>query len=481
MDLADLFDLEARLASDHGKPEAALRARDRAVASKLDVNADRADLLAAWVRALRPEDEASPGERVAQARAWLTRILACLGLLAGAGAAFAAMSFDGRHPVNVARFVFVLVLPQLALLALTLTLLSLRRARARRPLLAGLWRRLAHTGVGGERTAELTALFARIDARRGLSVDVQRAVLLGTSQTFGVAFNVGALAACVSLVAFTDLHFGWSSTLLRWDGAMARMVHVLATPWRFAWPEASPTLEIVRATRFDASGVLVDRSLAGLWWPFLVASLVTYGLLPRVVTAVGAKLLERRALARVPLDTPDVDAALHRLRGHRLTAEGPAPVGPLPVARPVTLAEDALDARRWVAIAWRDFPAKEATLAPSVERALAGALGPVFAMGGGPDQTRKTLESLPDALREGDGVLVLCEAFEPPDRGLRTTLEKLRAVLGARRRLVVGMVERVREDGALAPASQGTIALWTRTLDALGDPYLKLAPLGGEA
>ena len=36
MDLADLFDLEARLASDHGKPEATLRARDRAVASKLD-------------------------------------------------------------------------------------------------------------------------------------------------------------------------------------------------------------------------------------------------------------------------------------------------------------------------------------------------------------------------------------------------------------------------------------------------------------
>lgn len=488
MNLTELFDLEARLASDRERDDAELRARDREAFAKLAPAPEaREPLVHAWVRALLPKDRESIGERIRSALTSLTTVLVLIGLVLGGLAAAAALYYDGHAPVNVARFVMVLILPQLALVLLTVILLAAQRSSApSRGLVPAairtLWRKIARSGLTTTESADaLAALFGHIDARRSLSLAVQRHAIIGLAQVFAIAFNVGALACCLAMVAFTDLQFGWSSTLVRWDSAMAGLVHTLSLPWAALWPEASPSSALVEATRFYRGGRMLEPEVSGRWWPFLVAALAVYGLFPRLLLGLFSLVSLRRALARVPLDTPDIDAALIRMRGHAVSVSGPAPVGPLPTARPITLAEDALAAQRWIAIAWRDFPLQEDALRSAIARALEGTLGPTFEMGGGPDQTRTTLDALPRTLRDGDGVVLLCEAFEPPDRGLRSALAKLREVVGEKRRLVVMMVDRVEASGRFAPASRETIVLWRRTLDALADPYLGLAPLGATA
>jgi hypothetical protein len=53
-----------------------------------------------------------------------------------------------------------------------------------------------------------------------------------SAQTFGVAFNVGALAAALYLVTFSDLAFSWSTTLSADIERGHRITSWLSAPWK---------------------------------------------------------------------------------------------------------------------------------------------------------------------------------------------------------------------------------------------------------
>src|SRR5690606_41608770 len=122
---------------------------------------------------------------------------------------------------------------------------------------------------------------------------VQKWALLRWSQTFALWFQLTALAVSLVLVVFTDLAFGWSTTLTTGDPLLdARRVHrataVVAAPWRWIIPDAQPSLELIEESRYfrAASGAVSAREAARLggWWRFVVLTIVVYGVLPRVIT-----------------------------------------------------------------------------------------------------------------------------------------------------------------------------------------------------
>ncbi|MEX1057527.1 MAG: DUF2868 domain-containing protein [Natronospirillum sp.] len=85
---------------------------------------------------------------------------------------------------------------------------------------------------------------------------------------------------------FTDLAFGWSSTLITEPAPVTRLVNVLAWPWHTFWPTAAPSAEIVTATQFMRIDPMTGNTgMAVAWWPFLLASLLVYNLLPRALLA----------------------------------------------------------------------------------------------------------------------------------------------------------------------------------------------------
>jgi hypothetical protein len=96
---------------------------------------------------------------------------------------------------------------------------------------------------------DVEVVIGRFTAHGRLYGQVERGQLLLWSQVMGTAFGVGALVATLAFVVFTDLAFGWSTTLDVSASAVHGWARVLAAPWASIWPAANPSLELVEATR----------------------------------------------------------------------------------------------------------------------------------------------------------------------------------------------------------------------------------------
>lgn len=114
----------------------------------------------------------------------------------------------------------------------------------------------------------------------------QRWQMLYYLQLLWLVAGVGLLLGFSTLLLFSDLAFGWSSTLLDNEMPPVALFEWLSAPWSGLWPAAVPDTALLEATRYvriaPTSGG-VER--AGDWWPFLMASLIFYNLAPRLLLA----------------------------------------------------------------------------------------------------------------------------------------------------------------------------------------------------
>ena len=507
MTLADLIDLEAQLSRDRDGDPDALAARDRALLAESPARAGegRGALLARWLDALRAREPRAlhPGRAVGGALSGVRAGLAIGGLLLGWGAGTALAAYAGGHPVNVWDLLLAFVGVQVALLVLLLASFVVPLAAFGAPLvglvrgaIGALYVRLAArlAGGGAARGEEWQALWHRVRSRRSLYHAVEPWLLLSLTQAFGVAFNVGVLAAVLRLVVFTDVAFGWSTTLLELDApSFHALARGLALPWRALWPEAVPSEALVEATRYSrleaayvaaGAGRSAHPELVGGWWRFLVAALLVYGLLPRALLLAAARLRVARLLARLPHDDAEVTRVVARLSGPHVEtraplpeAAGAAPGGALPAtaAAPAPGAPCAL-------LLWRDVPGG-APLEASVSRALGRPVLRTGSAGGGRDHAEPDPAALAALADGADPVVVVAEAFEAPDKAARRFLSQLRAALGPRRLVLVLLVGAAaggpERGGARSsrPPRDADVRVWRDVLAALEDPYLTVEPL----
>lgn len=140
---------------------------------------------------------------------------------------------------------------------------------------------------------------------------IQRWQMLWLLQLFWLWVGLGMLFGFAALLLLTDLSFGWSSTLMEGSQAPRVWLQAIAYPWSGFWPAAVPNAELLEATRYwriDPQATGVDR--AGDWWPFLMASLLCYNLLPRALLAgiaAGRCRQLRRARPGPQMLGPDPD------------------------------------------------------------------------------------------------------------------------------------------------------------------------------
>src|SRR4030095_7188610 len=75
-------------------------------------------------------------------------------------------------------------------------------------------------------------------------------------QGFGIAWNVGVIAALLLRMVFTDIAFGWESTWVKSPEVPHALVRDFPLPWTWFLPEACPTLDQMNQTWFRyASGI----------------------------------------------------------------------------------------------------------------------------------------------------------------------------------------------------------------------------------
>jgi hypothetical protein len=312
----DAIDIPLWLEADRLTPHAERSRRDRDIGLKLE-SRDSLQRVRGWWRAVAPGEQGA-GARLDRIRAAITAIVAIVGAALGASVALAAFQYDGSQPVNVVRLIALLVIiPALFLLA------SLLFLPGRVPLLRGLQDLIAPLNVGAlalavfrRLTRASPELASAFDWRAGRSGSARLAKwqLMRWSQVAAVGFNVAALVTAALLVTFTDLAFRWSTTLDADPEVVTRIVHAIAWPWHAFVPSAVPSAELIAESQYFRldSELASGRALAA-WWPFTLLTIVTYGLLPRLVMLVVAGTRLRAAERALLLDDARVTALLDRM------------------------------------------------------------------------------------------------------------------------------------------------------------------------
>jgi hypothetical protein len=106
---------------------------------------------------------------------------------------------------------------------------------------------------------------------------------------------------------------------------------VIAAPWRTIAPAAVPDAALIEGSRFfrleDAMTVPRRPEAFTPWWPFIVCSLVTYGVLPRLILWTIATVKLRSATRALLLEDARVAALLDPGPGTRRGSRGIARCG----------------------------------------------------------------------------------------------------------------------------------------------------------
>lgn len=457
------------LEQDRGLRLSQRRERDRDIGRQLGGDGSTltdTETVLGWWRVIQAQQagtlDISTGQRVATVRRWLSLALVLAGLLVGGSVCSVALAYDGSHPVNLLAFIGVMVGLPVLLLLLTLVTMAWRMRRLvitsdkvvhgapaglhLNSWLLGLWERLSGSlwQVG----------FGQSNARGRFAY--WQVMLF--SQLFSVGFFAGALVMFAVLVAVTDLAFGWSTTLQLDAALVHRWFMALAAPWSGLWVEALPDLALVEASRFyRLEGGIVDVSALrlGQWWPFVLMSLLVWGLLPRLGMLGVCRwrvAIATRALLR---EHSEVTALLDRMNTPAIALGEDVHTEPLqaqPRGDVVTLRN--LDDAQ--VVVWNN----------ALEVAQAQAhLGSLLS----DRELQNVIASLPAQVPR---VLVMVKAWEPPMLEVLDMLQLLRRHLGTSSSILVTPIG-LPEQG-FDPAADD-VQVWSAAVAKLRDPGIYVA------
>ena len=469
--LGTAIDIQRWLREDQALPVEARHERDRAIALRVTANPDALTTAArneqrqavlAWWQALAVAGHPTIDRGVGL----VSMALGAIGFVLGLAAAGGALTYSGAHPVNLVSLLALLIgLPGLFLLG-TLLLLP--------PRLPGFgWLRglLASVNVGHWATLWLNRLLPEpllgwLPQETSRARPVSKWLMLRAAQCFAIGFFLGALLALLWLVVFSDLAFGWSTTLQADPAQVAAWFQGAALPWAQWLPAAYPSTELVQQSRFfrGAADALPVQNL-GAWWPFVLMCLLVYGLLPRVLLYVVSRWRYAHSVSDFLIQDPEVQRLLRRMgsawvaRGANTPDDSHVPPD-VPQAAAVQLPQGSIR----VAV-WNDA-LSEAEVTPwcarhGVQAASAVRLGSALSLAQEQDLTTPLA---------GSHVLVLTKAWEPPLLELHDMLQRLATTLGEGGRVFVQPV-----GVAGAPAAASDLDVWRQSLHRLQHPHVLMA------
>lgn len=488
--LAGLVVLPAMLERDEQLAPTERRRRDRATGKRLAhlARSPVAQTLE-WLRCMGSEPAL---ERTRSACHAVSAVLVAIGLLVGCVTALGAFFYDGTARVNVLAVLAILVGLQTLLLALALLSMPSERALSWLPGAQGIAAMLRMLSPG--RLALAAQKLLPADTRhllRPLSPSqdshlstprVQKWLVLICSQYLALAFNTGAVACALCLVVFSDIAFGWATTLDLSAAGLHRLIEWLALPWSQWLPGAVPSIELVEASRYyrleTAEQVVGDPKLLGQWWPFVVASMVTYGLLPRILVLAVALYRLRLASEHALCEDPRVQALVERLNTTLVETTSEDPEAASDDARgavqPASLWH-VLPEDVGALIDWADVPVAKRWLEATFDNRDPPCT--VYRAGGG--RALEADQTVIDAIRDSTcagSVAILTKAWEPPLLELDDFLSELREAIGQTRDIVIVPVSASRS--SRENTDEADLQRWQRMVQSRQDAKLHLAEPG---
>ncbi len=502
-EIADVVALACALDRDEQQSASDLVQRDKPFAIEVSVEGeDRVAVALRWLEFIKDED-AAVGDlhRRAETANYLTSFLIVVAaILLGGGATLGAFYFDGSGRVNAVSVLAVLVaLPGVFLFAFGFAALPSRITR--RVPGAGLWSALGRALSPGRLAPLLWRLFPRdlrdslalVSGRLGrhqqLYASLQKWAILRWSQLFALSFQLTAVAGCLVLVVFTDLAFGWSTTLTTGDAAGdAQRLHgitsAMALPWSWAWGEAQPSLALIGESRYFRAAATTlspgDAARLGGWWQFVVLTMVCYGILPRVLTVAWAQGRLRSAARAAVAASPGISVVMRRLHRWRVETEAVEPEHgqgmqvenvPNVASTHSVLGEDSDHIR--VVINWSEVPIERDALQTIFPQAKLHAAGGAMSVAEELQLARKLGESQ----READAtILIVVKGWEPPLMEFVDFVTSLRGALAkSPSTTLVVLPVGLGDEVGLPAATLAQVELWRKKLVGVSDARLRVA------
>ncbi|PID77368.1 MAG: hypothetical protein CSB24_01825 [Deltaproteobacteria bacterium] len=330
----DIIDFEYLLALDSKQYQEARQHRqaDRdfftgRLKPLLKGDTDDQAVLAAWLLEKRKLSQGPlPGSIFNNFQTLTKAVTIITALLAGAGITSLLLRYDGTSPVNIFGFFWVLLIPQILLLAL-MPLFFIFRKRA--GYTAGLYRLFSGLLVRGftffarksgliPKGMKRLAVEGAAGKSRVLLKRYNKLIfwqIFTLFQLFGAGFNLAAALTLLLRVLGTDMAFGWQSTIQWGEELIFKVCSVISMPWSWFMTNAHPGHEAIAGSRIilkDGLYGLTTPDLAS-WWPFLLMSLLVYGLLPRLILLFIAAAGQKKMLAKMTLDQPRHLELIYRL------------------------------------------------------------------------------------------------------------------------------------------------------------------------
>ncbi|MGI6639196.1 MAG: DUF2868 domain-containing protein [Desulfobulbus sp.] len=528
--LADLLDLEYLFQTDEAlrqqEGEQALRKRDRIIylakiAPKIKNTPilNPQELVQRWLQ-VRQRNSGGAGENnrepllpgaiwneVSVVLLWLALFF---GLGSGLGLASAFSVYSGRAPLNVSAFLGLFVALQLVILlvqSLFMLLRRVRRSHLERSVLYTLLLRLmiagadwiyarARRSLSANKRLSFAALLGQVRSRRELAPLLVWPVFF-LLQLSAIGFNLGVLGLTLAKVVFSDMAFGWQSSLQLSAQQVADGVRLLALPWSWFLPEGMgyPSLAQVEGTQIilkDGIYHLATQDLVS-WWPFLCAALVIYGLLPRLLLLMGGYIRYRHQLDALELRNPEIRWLLQRMTTPQVETDGEHAAVRVRPQQPIYQIDIPQEtAQESVAV---DMP--PATTAEGMHSLI---LVPEELLDGLDNaalmQAMQNLSGcreiqilqLPFSAAEEQALLVhiqkeraaalvdevflVQEAWMPPLQETQQLLAQLRTAVGATTPLTILLIGRPKGNNRLTPALPEHADIWRKKMQALADPSL---------
>lgn len=327
-----LIDLLAQQRRDDAVKLSDLKQRDRAIgmqlqqAGQLSPKSNPRYRLARWLDHAWPPPEVdsselsstdSPGEKLATALRLGTILVTLLGLVLGYLTILGLLNYDGSQPINIFTLLAAYIVVHSTLLALTLLIAIGGTSRFA----------FAIQGFSPGRLALAITRWLPRDLRETVDefkhtgrhlqgfAGIQKWLVFSLAQSFAVGFHLAALLGALQLIFFSDLAFGWSTTLDINPATFASIVQSIALPWSFAWEAARPSAELVEASQFTrAEATWIDSAeTSGGWWPFVVMLIAIYGLIPRLALLFLGLACYRTRTAQAIDQLPQTPRILKRL------------------------------------------------------------------------------------------------------------------------------------------------------------------------
>ncbi|WP_234698791.1 DUF2868 domain-containing protein [Poriferisphaera corsica] len=248
-------------------------------------------------------------------------LLIILGLIIGILISKSAYYYNGSTPINVMIPIAIFVFVQLGLSFLTVIAMLPSAFTRKLPLATSLQDSILAINPGN-----LILIFKKIlpshltenilnqfMSTKLIYANLQKWTILRFAQSFSLAINIAAITTFVVTVIFSDLAFSWSTTLNLNQQTIQTVTQILALPFAFL-PDLTPNNHLIQTTQyFRGNPSDFDPILARNWWPFLLACMITYGFLPRLVLYIIAAQIQRRTIKSTILNLPDTTLLLTRL------------------------------------------------------------------------------------------------------------------------------------------------------------------------